>query len=107
MWLETWSLHLPCCNDKLLAQQDVLGHQLHMRARQVSGEAPGEGFFGILVKHSLRATEFLSKKQLREHLAVAYTHWNQDPTPFIWTKPAAAIIRSHQRMLYRISHAVH
>jgi transposase len=66
-----------------------------------------EGFFGILAKQSLRATEFLSKKQLREHIAAYIAHWNQDPTPFIWTKPAAAIIRSHRRMLDRISHAVH
>jgi hypothetical protein len=42
MWLENWSLHLPCCNDKLLAQQDVLGRQLHMRAQQVSGEAAND-----------------------------------------------------------------
>jgi transposase len=66
-----------------------------------------EGFFGILAKQSLRATEFLSKKQLREHIAAYIAHWNRDPTPFIWTKPAAAIIRSHRRMLDRISHAVH
>jgi hypothetical protein len=39
MWQENWSLHLPGCSDKLLAQQDVLGHQLPMGAQQVSGEA--------------------------------------------------------------------
>jgi len=66
-----------------------------------------EGFFGILAKQSLRATEFLSKKQLRDHIASYIAGWNKDPTPFIWTKPAAAIIRSHRRMLDRISHAVH
>jgi hypothetical protein len=33
------ALHLPCCNDKLLAQQDVLGHQLPVLAQQVSREA--------------------------------------------------------------------
>ena len=62
-----------------------------------------EGFFGILAKQSLRATDFLSKKQLRDHIAAYITGWNKDPTPFIWTKPAAAIIRSHRRMLARIS----
>ena len=66
-----------------------------------------EGFFGILAKQSLRATEFLSKKQLRQHIAAYIAHWNQDPTPFIRTEPAAAIIRSHRRILDRISHAVH
>lgn len=62
-----------------------------------------EGFFGILTKQSLRATEFLSKKQLRDHIASYIAGWNKDPTPFIWTKPAAAIIRSHRRMVARIS----
>lgn len=62
-----------------------------------------EGFFGILTKQSLRATEFLSKKQLRDHIASYIAGWNKDPTPFIWTKPAAAIIRSHRRMIARIS----
>jgi hypothetical protein len=33
--------------------------------------------------------------------------WKKNPTPFVWTKPAHAIIRSHQRMLERISTAVH
>ena len=62
-----------------------------------------EGFFGILAKQSLRATDFLSKKQLRDHIAAYIKHWNNEPTPFIWTKPAAAIIQSHRRMLARIS----
>jgi len=35
------------------------------------------------------------------------TAWNSNPTPFEWTKPAKAIIRSHKRMLDRISQAVH
>src|SRR5690606_38751085 len=52
---------------------------------------------------SLRSADFLSKKQLREHIASFIAFWNKDPTPFIWTKPAAAIIRSHRRMLARIS----
>lgn len=62
-----------------------------------------EGFFGILAKQSLRATEFLSKKQLRQHIASYIASWNEEPRPFIWTKPTAAIIRSHRRMVARIS----
>lgn len=65
-----------------------------------------EGFFGILAKQSLRATEFLSKKQLRQHIASYIAGWNEEPRPFIWTKPAAAIIRSHRRMVARISDAL-
>jgi transposase len=66
-----------------------------------------EGFFGILGKQSLGETNFPSKKALREHLAAYMRSWNKNPTPFAWTKPANAIIRSHRRMLDRISTALH
>jgi transposase len=66
-----------------------------------------EGFFGILAKQSLSLTNFTSTGALREHLADFMRAWNQNPTPFVWTKPAQAIIRSHRQMLDRISTAVH
>jgi transposase len=66
-----------------------------------------EGLFGILGKQSLSVTDFHSKGALREHLAAYFRAWNRNPTPFAWTKPAQAIIRSHRRMLERISTAVH
>jgi transposase len=66
-----------------------------------------EGFFGILGKQSLGVTSFGSKGALREHPHAFMRSWNSNPTPFEWTKPAAAIIRSRRRMLDRISTAVH
>jgi transposase len=66
-----------------------------------------EGFFGILGKQSLSATDFPSKRALREHITAYMRGWNRNPTSFEWTKPAEAIIRSHRRMLDRISGAVH
>jgi transposase len=66
-----------------------------------------EGFFGILGKQALSETDFRSTKALREHLRAYLRAWNSNPTPFEWTKPAQAIIRSHRRMLERISTAVH
>ena len=66
-----------------------------------------EGFFGILSKQSLSLTDMPSKKALREHLGAYLRSWNRSPAPFAWTKPAAAIIRSHRRMLEHISTAVH
>lgn len=66
-----------------------------------------EGFFGILGKQSLGVTNFQSKRALREHLHAFMRSWNLNPTSFEWTKPASAIIRSHRRMLDRISTAVH
>lgn len=66
-----------------------------------------EGFFGILGKQSLSVTDFHGKRALREHLDAYMRAWNASPTPFAWTKPANAIIKSHRRMLARISTAVH
>jgi hypothetical protein len=37
-----------------------------------------EGSFGILTKQSLRATQFLSIKQLRDHIASYIAGWNKD-----------------------------
>lgn len=66
-----------------------------------------EGFFGILAKQSLSLTDFPSKHALREHISAYMRQWNRSPTPFEWTKPAQAIIRTHRKMLNRISTAVH
>jgi len=66
-----------------------------------------EGFFGILGKQSLSTTNFASKRALRDHLEAYMLAWNKDPTPFQWTKPAGAIIRSRRRMLNHISTALH
>jgi len=66
-----------------------------------------EGFFGIMGKQSLSLTDFPSKRALREHLEAYLRQWNRSPTPFEWTKPARAIIKTHRRMLNRISTAVH
>ena len=66
-----------------------------------------EGFFGILGKQSLSVTDFPSKKALRQHIENYMRAWNKNPTPFSWTKPADAIIKSRRRMLDRISDAVH
>ena len=66
-----------------------------------------EGFFGILTKQSLSITDFPSTRALMDHLRAYLRAWNQNPTPFDWTKPARALITSHKRMLDRISTAVH
>ena len=66
-----------------------------------------EGFFGILAKQALSPTDFASTRALRDHLVAYLRAWNRHPTPFVWTKPAKAIIQSHKRMLDRISTAVH
>jgi hypothetical protein len=44
---------------------------------------------------------------LRDHVNAYMASWNKAPTPFAWTKPAAAIIKSRGRVLKRISTALH
>jgi transposase len=66
-----------------------------------------EGFFGVLGKQSLSMVDFPSKKALRQHIEAYMAKWNDNPTPFCWTKPAKAIIDSHARNLARMSDSVH
>jgi transposase len=65
-----------------------------------------EGFFGILTEQSLAVTDLHFARALMEHLRAFLRAWNQNPTPFDRTKPARAIIKSHKRMLDRVSPAV-
>ena len=81
--------------------------QFHYTPTSASWLNQIEGFFGILTKQSLSVTDFPSTRALMDHLRAYLRAWNQHPTPFDWTKPARAIIKSHKRMLDRISTAVH
>lgn len=81
--------------------------QFHYTPTSASWLNQVEGFFGILGKQSLYLADMPSKAALRRHIEAYLEGWNANPTAFAWTKPAAAIIRSHKRMLDRISSAVH
>jgi transposase len=81
--------------------------QFHYTPTSASWLNQIEGFFGILTKQSLSVTDFPSTRALQDHLRAYLRAWNKNPTPFEWTKPARAIIKSHKRMLDRISTAVH
>jgi transposase len=103
--LDNSSTHrTPAVRDWLAAHPQV---QFHYTPTSASWLNQVEGFFGIFGKQSLSLTDFPSKKALREHIAAYMRAWKKNPTPFAWTKPADAIIRSHRRMLERISTAVH
>jgi transposase len=81
--------------------------QFHYTPTRASWLNQVEGFFGILAKQSLSLTDFASKQALQDHLVSYLKAWNKHPTPFEWTKPARALIKSHKRMLDRLSTAVH
>ena len=81
--------------------------QFHYTPTSASWLNQIEGFFGILAKQSLSVTDFRSTRALQDHLVAYLRAWNKNPTSFEWKKPARAFIKSHKRMLDRISTAVH
>jgi len=56
-----------------------------------------EAWFGILTRKSVRRGSFSSVKELVRHIANYIEHWNEHPTPFVWTKTPAEIIRKALR----------
>ena len=66
-----------------------------------------EGFFSILTRRSLKRTSFPSKTALRRHIEHFLKAWNDNPTPFVWTKSARRIVRDHRRMTAATSRTTH
>jgi transposase len=56
-----------------------------------------EAWFGILTRKSVRRGSFVSVKDLVRHIGNYIEHWNAHPTPFVWTKTPAQIIRKAVR----------
>jgi len=56
-----------------------------------------EAWFGILTRRSVRRGSFVSVKGLVRHIRDYIDHWNDHPTPFVWTKTPAEIIRKAVR----------
>lgn len=56
-----------------------------------------EAWFGVLTRKSVRRGSFPSVKALVTHIKRYIDHWNENPTPFIWTKTPADIIRKAVR----------
>ena len=66
-----------------------------------------EGFFSILTRRSIRRTSFPTKAALRQHIEEFLDRWNEDPTPFVWTRSAHRIVRDHRKHLARTSRTEH
>ncbi len=56
-----------------------------------------EGWFKLLTERRLRRGTFSSVDQLVEAIDVWVEHWNDDPHPFIWKKPAEEILAKVRR----------
>jgi transposase len=56
-----------------------------------------EAWFGVLTRKSVRRRSFDSVAQLINHIQAFIAHWNERPTPFVWTKPARQILKKLHR----------
>lgn len=56
-----------------------------------------EAWFGILTRKSVRRASFASVKKHIKHIGHYIEHWNENPTPFVWTKKPAELIRKAVR----------
>lgn len=56
-----------------------------------------EAWFGVLTRKSVRRASFDSVANLVAHIHAFIAHWNQRPTPFVWTKSAPDILKKVRR----------
>jgi len=56
-----------------------------------------EAWFSILTRKSVRRESFDTVRALIRHIERYLAEWNAHPTPFVWTKEPADIIRKALR----------
>ncbi|MEO3936087.1 IS630 family transposase [Dermatophilaceae bacterium Soc4.6] len=66
-----------------------------------------ERWFGFITDELIRRGSHTSVHALEADIRAWATAWNDNPRPFIWTKPAGEILESIGRLLTRISGAGH
>jgi len=93
--LDNSSTHTtPAVREWLDAHPNV---QFHFTPTGASWLNMVEAWFGILTRKSVRRGSFGSVKKLVAHIKAYIEHWNTNPTPFVWTKRPANIIRKAVR----------
>ena len=66
-----------------------------------------ERWFGFITDELIRRGSHTSVQALEADIRAYAKGWNEDPRPFIWTKPAEQILESIGRLPTRISSAAH
>lgn len=67
-----------------------------------------EAWFGMLTRRSVRRGSFPSVAALIKHIKAYIAHWNEHPTPFVWTKdPSAIIKKALRRSINKTSRTAH
>jgi transposase len=71
--------------------------QFHFTPKGASWLNMVEAWFGILTRKSVRRASFETVRALVRHIEAYIAEWNTHPTPFVWTKDPATIIRKALR----------
>ena len=71
--------------------------QFHFTPKGASWLNMVEAWFGILTRKSVRRASFETARALVRHIDAYIAEWNSHPTPFVWTKDPATIIRKAVR----------
>jgi transposase len=93
--LDNSSTHSTPAVQAWLAQHPEI--QFHFTPKGASWLNMVEAWFGILTRKSVRRASFESVRALVRHIDAYITEWNSHPTPFVWTKDPATIIRKAVR----------
>jgi transposase len=80
---------------------------MHNTATSSSWINQVERWFGFITDELIRRGNHQSVQALEADIRAWAKGWNEDPKPFIWTKPAEQIFESIGRLLTRISGAGH
>jgi transposase len=80
---------------------------MHNTATSSSWINQVERWFGFITDELIRRGSHTSVQALEADIRAWAEGWNEDPKPFIWTKPAEQILESIGRLLTRISGAGH
>lgn len=71
--------------------------RLHFTPKSASWINLIEAWFGVLTRKSVRRASFDSVAKLVAHIEAFIAHWNERPTPFVWTKSAPEILKKVRR----------
>lgn len=71
--------------------------QFHFTPKGASWLNMVEAWFGILTRKSVRRGSFDTVRALIRHIEAYIAEWNRHPTPFVWTKDPAAIVKKAVR----------
>lgn len=104
--LDNLSAHKSEPVKKWLAHPKRERWHLHFTPTSASWVNLIENWFAQLTKKRLTNSAFTSVAELVDAIDEWASHWNNDPHPFVWTKPAADIIAKVRRGRAALTHQI-